>query len=162
MNVREATDDDVPSIQRVAERSWEHDYPGILSRETLVEGVHEWYSDGRLGDELAKSDSHLLVAERNGAVAGFVHAVLAGDEGDVLRVYVDPDHRGEAVGSALLEAAVATMFEHGAVHVRAMVLAENEPGQAFYRSHGFEREDESDETEIAGERYEEYRYVLGR
>ena len=168
MEIRQATPEDIAAVQRIAERSWEHDYPDILSRESVVVGVHEWYSEERLDDELGRSDAVVLVADRQGEVVGFVHAAWAnGDdgpsrEGDVLRVYVDPDHRGEAVGSALLETAVATLFERDVERVRAMVLAENAPGKAFYRSHGFEREEGSNETQIAGERYEEHSYVLVR
>lgn len=168
MEIRLATSGDVGAVQRVAEHSWEHDYPDILSRESIVEGVHEWYSEERLDDEFDRSDAAVLVADRQGEVVGFVHAAWADGadgpsrEGDVLRVYVDPDHRGKAVGSALLETAVATLFERDVERIRAMVLAENDPGKAFYRSHGFEREEGSNETEIAGERYEEHSYVLAR
>lgn len=162
MEIREASRADLPAIQAVAETSWEVDYPDVLSRESAVEGAHEWYSRERMESELHGASSLLLVAERDGRVVGFVHAAWSGDEGDVMRVYVDPDERGEGVGSALLESAVATLFERDVDRVRAMVLAANEPGKAFYRSHGFEPTDETHETEITGERYEEHVYALQR
>lgn len=162
MEIRYATSADLSGIEAVAEASWEHDYPDVFSRESAVEGVHEWYAEETMAGELLQSDAVVHVAERDGTVVGFAHAAWTGDEGDVMRVYVHPDHRGQGVGSALLETAVATLFERDVERVRAMVLAENEPGKAFYRSHGFEREDETHETSIAGERYEEYGFVLER
>ena len=162
MEIRHATGEDAESIESVAETSWEHEYPDVLSREAAVEGANEWYAEGRMASELSQSDAVVLVAEREGAVVGFTHAAWSGDEGDVMRVYVDPNHRGEGVGSALLETAVATLFERDVDRVRAMVLAENDPGKAFYRSHGFEPEEGSHETVIAGERFEESAYVLER
>lgn len=162
MEIRHATREDLPEIEAVAEASWEADYPDVFTRESAVESAHEWYSEESMEGELVQSDGVILVADRDGGVIGFAHAAWTGDEGDVMRVYVDPDHRGQAIGSALLETAVATLFERDVDRIRAMVLAENEPGKAFYRSHGFEREDETHETVIAGDRYEEYSYVLTR
>lgn len=160
MTVREATEDDVAAVQRVAERSWEQDYPDILSRETAVEGVHEWYSEERIERELESADARLFVAERAEEVVGFAHTVVAGEEGDVLRLYVDPDHRGEGVGASLLDEAVEYLFEQGVDRVKAMVLVDNEAGNQFYRSHGFEPARESHETEIGGEFYGERTWVL--
>lgn len=162
MEIRTATPDDVGAIQTVAERSWTTDYPDIVSRETADEGVHEWYSDERVREEIDRPDADVLVATVDDDVVGFVHAVWTGEEGDVLRVYVDPERRGDGIGSALLETAVDRLFEAEVEHVRAMVLADNDPGQAFYRSHGFERLDETHRTEIAGEYYEEAAYRLER
>lgn len=162
MEIRRATADDVQAIERVAEAAWEHDYPDVLSRETAVDGVHEWYDEAAIRAELDHTDAAVLVADADGAVVGFTHAAWTGSEGSVTRVYVDPEHRGRAVGSALLETAVATLFERGVDVVRAMVLADNEPGQAFYRSHGFRRIEGSHETVIAGETFAEYTFVLER
>lgn len=162
VDVRPATRDDIGGIVRIAERSWEHDYPDILSRETAAEGVHEWYSEGRLASELRGEDARIFVAEDGDGVMGFVHTARTDGEGDVLRLYVDPGHRGEGIGSALLDRAVEYLFDRGAERVRAMVLAANEPGHEFYRTQGFERAPETEETEIAGDRYEEHAYVLER
>lgn len=162
MDVRQATPADVGAIQRVAERSWTADYPEITSRESAVEGVHEWYSEQRLADEIDRSDAVVLVAEREGTVVGFAHAAWSGRQGDVMRVYVDPDHRDQGVGSALLESTVATLFERDVEEVRAMVLADNEPGNEFYREHGFERLAETHDTRIADEFYEERVWKLAR
>lgn len=162
MEIREASRGDLPAIQAIAEASWEVDYPDVLSRESAVEGAHEWYAGARMESELHAANSLLLVAERDGEVVGFAHAAWSGDDGDVMRVYVNPDDRGDGVGSALLESAVATLFERDVDRVRAMVLAANEPGKTFYRSHGFEPAGESHETTIAGERFEEQVFALER
>ncbi len=162
MDLRQATPDDLEAIQRVAERSWTADYPAFTSRESAVEGVHEWYSERRLHEEIDRPDAVVLVAERVGDVVGFAHAAWSGQQGDVMRVYVDPDHRGQGVGSALLESTVATLFERDVEEVRGMVLADNEPGNEFYRSHGFERLEETHETRIADEFYDEHVWKLAR
>jgi ribosomal protein S18 acetylase RimI-like enzyme len=87
--------------------------------------------------------------------------VVDDDEGHVLRLYVDPEHRRRGVGSRLLERACEELFERGTDRVFALVLADNERGNAFYRDHGFEKVDEN-ETTIAGASFRENTFALER
>jgi ribosomal protein S18 acetylase RimI-like enzyme len=160
MDVREAIPDDVADICAVAEASWQTDYPAILNRENLADAVRDWYEEASLHEELSRADAVILVADDDGDVVGFSHANLGRTQGDILRLYVSPDHRGAGVGSALLDATVETLRRGGAEHVTAMVLAENEQGNAFYRAAGFEFTNDSSETVIGGEHYREHTYVL--
>ncbi len=161
MNIRDATTDDINDIRQVAETSWDGDYPDILSRETIHEGVDEWYSPDQLRDSLAWAHTVILVAERDDAVIGFVHAVFDRESttGDILRLYVHPDHRGEGVGRRLFEAVRDELTAVGVAQLRAMVLAENDVGNGFYQSFGFELSDTEDIT-IGGERCQENTLVL--
>lgn len=161
MNVREATDDDIDAIRRIAERSWEVDYPAILTRETAEEAVAEWYDADSIAEAIAEGRTELLVAERDGEVVGFAHATWNASEGAayILRLYVHPDHRSRGVGAELLERTRKALSGYGVDRIHAMVLADNDPGNAFYERFGFERADES-ETQIGEETYQETRYVL--
>ena len=110
-----------------------------------------------------------MLADRDGEVAGFVQAFGPSDdthteerEGSILRLYVRPDARGEGVGRELLDAARAELFDRGSDRVRAMTLAANEAGRAFYAACGLTKTDEVAETVIDGERYEEVVFVDDR
>ncbi|SDR30149.1 GNAT family N-acetyltransferase [Natronobacterium texcoconense] len=168
MAVREATTDDVDAIREVARRSWEQDYPDVLSRESIREGVGEWYSPELVRDSIVWSQALLLVADRDDEVVGFAHAIWEpddesahgeGGEGHLLRVYVDPAHRGEGIGGQLLETTVDRLFDRGVDRVKSMVLEENDLGNKFYQSFGFERES-TEEISIGDERYTECTYVV--
>jgi ribosomal protein S18 acetylase RimI-like enzyme len=159
MNVREADEGDIEGIRGVAHRSWERDYPGILSRETIVETVEEWYGPDRLAFDIGSNDAHVLVASGNDGVIGFAHAVGESGTGTLLRLYVDPEYRGRGVGTRLLEAACGALADAGCTDVEAMVLEANKPGNAFYRGFGFEPDRES-ETTIGGDAYDEVVYTL--
>jgi ribosomal protein S18 acetylase RimI-like enzyme len=161
MDVREATHEDIDDIRRVAERSWEVDYPSILTRETAEEVVSEWYDPDVLAGAIAEGRTELLVAERDGEVVGFAHATWNATEGEgyILRLYVHPDHRSRGIGGELLERTRKAISGYDLDRIHAMVLAENDPGNAFYERFGFERADES-ETQIGEESYQENRYVL--
>ncbi|MFD1562297.1 GNAT family N-acetyltransferase [Haloarchaeobius amylolyticus] len=163
MSIRDATTDDVDAIQRVAHTSWEADYPDILSRESIQEGVDDWYTEALIRDSIIWSQALMLVAERDGSVVGFAHATFEPDEhtGTILRLYVDPDHRGEGIGSDLLTATRDRLFEQGVERIRAMVLAANDVGNEFYRSFGFEHT-ATESVQIGAESYEERTYVLER
>lgn len=161
MEIRQATEADIEPIEQVARETWETDYPDILHRETIEEEVEEWYNDDQLEIELEEEDAILLVAEIDGEVVGFTHAVRRRRTGYILRVYTSPDHRGEGVGSELLTKARDVLLTRGVDNVRAMVLAENEPGNAFYESFGFEKVDE-EETVIGGDTYTENVYERKR
>jgi len=179
MTVREASADDVAGIREVARTAWEVDYPEILSRETAERGVEEWYESSHIEGGVTGSRTRLFVAcadesdsadegdsvadgEDAEVIVGFAHAELGGDdEGYVLRLYVHPDHRNRGLGRRLLERTRDDLFAHGAERINAMVLAANEPGNAFYRSLGFEKVEEG-ETRIGGETYRENTYALER
>lgn len=158
MGVRQATTGDVDDIRTVAEAAWAADYPDVLTRETVTEGVDEWYDTERVSEALAIPGTTLLVMERDDEIRGFSHAFRSGATGDILRLYVHPDHRRQGVGSGLVESTVDELFSQGVSRVRAMVLVGNEQGQSFYESFGFERVDQG-ETRIAGERFPEYTYI---
>lgn len=158
MDIREATTDDIESIRRVARASWEADYPAILSRETAEEGVEEWYAPERIEREIESDDALVPVVEAEGEVTGFAHAVADERGGTVLRLYVAPDHRRHGAGSDLLEHVREGLEARGAERVHAMVLAENELGNEFYRQRGFELLEDG-ETAIGETTYRENVYV---
>lgn len=162
MTIRTATPEDAEGVRTVAEASWEEDYPEILSSESLTDGLDEWYSLPGIEDAIERSDSRTLVTQRDGSVAGFVHAVwdVERSVGHVLRLYVHPDHRGEGIGTDLLETVCGELFDNGADRVRAMVLEANEVGNEFYSDSGFEHVD-TEEIDIGGETYRENTYELG-
>ncbi|MFB6171224.1 MAG: N-acetyltransferase family protein [Haloarculaceae archaeon] len=161
MTTRVATGDDVEAIRQVAERAWEADYPDVLTRETAETAVTDWYDPGRLATEIGRARTLVLVGERDGVVVGFSHGTWNYDarEGYILRMYVHPDHRRAGIGRELLERTCVELAGQGVERVNAMVLAENEPGNAFYEHFGFECADQH-ETTIGDAAYRENRYVL--
>ncbi|WP_436346045.1 GNAT family N-acetyltransferase [Natronorubrum sp. FCH18a] len=163
MAIREATVDDIEAIQDVAQQSWTRDYPKILSRESLQEGLDDWYSEERVRDSIVWARALMLVVERDDEIVGFAHATWdnSTDEGNILRVYVAPDSRGEGIGGRLLEETCHSLFEQGVERVKAMVLDANELGKRFYSEFGFEKGD-VEEISIGGDTYQECTYVLER
>ena len=161
MTIREATTDDIDAIQDVAQSSWTDDYPDILSRESIEDGLDEWYSDELIRDSIIWSRAFMLVAEHDGEVAGFAHATIDFDEneGTLLRVYVAPAFRNEGLGRQLLEETRDRLVDQGVERIKAMVLEANELGNAFYRGFGFEQV-ATEAVKIGEDTHTECTYVL--
>ncbi|MEU7008731.1 GNAT family N-acetyltransferase [Streptomyces sp. NPDC046332] len=93
-------------------------------------------SDDRDGIErlVARDPEALLLAERDGELAGTVIAGFDGWRCHLYRLAVHPDHRRRGVGGALLAAAEERFVRLGGRRADAMVLDHNELGQHAWRA----------------------------
>ena len=85
------------------------------------------------------SDALFLVAEGNGAdaIAGYVVALDAADEGEILNLAVAPADRRNGLGRALVEDVLEALAERGVRQVYLEVRESNAPARALYAAHGF-------------------------
>ncbi|ELY64769.1 GNAT family N-acetyltransferase [Natronococcus jeotgali] len=158
MEIRPAATNDRESLRRIARETW-HDTYDELSEETIDETIDDWYGDEELERALSEPGTAVLVAEADGEVVGFTHGVVQGEEGDVLRMYVHPDRQREGIGTALHERLREDLEDFNMSLMRAIDLASNEGGRAFYEGLGFERTGDG-EVEIGGESRREVVYTL--
>ena len=94
-----------------------------------------------------KPDKVVLVAERDGAVVGYVYAgaegndymVLRGPAGEIYDLVVDPDYRRQGIGTVLLEAALAALTKLGAPRAVLFTAEKNQGAQAMFAALGFRR-----------------------
>ncbi|HEX4496581.1 MAG TPA: GNAT family N-acetyltransferase [Thermoanaerobaculia bacterium] len=100
-----------------------------------------------LGSQLEKPDIIVLAAERDGEVIGYTYAgvegtdymSLRGPAGVVYDLVVDPAHREQGVGRALLDAALAALQAKGAPRAVLSTAERNEPAQRLFARAGFRR-----------------------
>jgi ribosomal protein S18 acetylase RimI-like enzyme len=86
---------------------------------------------------LAKPSSDILVAEE----AGIIGALMVGHDGHrgwLYYVAVDPAHRKQGIGRALVGAAEKWLSQRGVPKVHLMVRETNEAVAAFYRRIGYD------------------------
>ncbi|OLZ41342.1 GCN5 family acetyltransferase [Natrinema saccharevitans] len=160
MKIREATDSDAEAIRTIARDSLGSTYTDFLEAETIDEAVEQWYGDS-IADELADDRTLFLLVERDGEIAGFSQSELVGQRantGRLLWLHVHPDHRGDGTGVRLLVRTRERLLEEGTDGIQCFVLADNEGGNEFYRSHGFEQAGQR-EVEIGSETFTENVYV---
>lgn len=156
MEVRSLQFDDATAIRKLARRSLETAYAPVLPDPVIATAIEEWYTGEAIDTYLADDEMVFTVGDIDDEIVGFCqcHVVDHLGKGRILWVHVDPDHRGIGIGSELLTAAVEGLHDRGIETVTAVVLAEHEPGVAFYEANGFHRLADR-EVEIGGERFRE-------
>lgn len=98
-----------------------------------------------LGTQLKEERVIVLVAEREGAVVGYVYAglegmdymALRGPAGAIYDVVVDPAARRQGVGRQLLDKAVENLKEKGAPQIVLSTAAKNDEAQQLFAKAGF-------------------------
>jgi ribosomal protein S18 acetylase RimI-like enzyme len=108
------------------------------------EGVESAYASF-LGRALDSTDDCVFVAERDGAVVGYVFAALEplswkelrGPAGFIHDVAVAEEARRSGIGTKLVEAAVEWLRSHGAPRVILWSAAPNAIARALFRRLGF-------------------------
>jgi ribosomal-protein-alanine N-acetyltransferase len=82
---------------------------------------------------------HYLVAEADGAIAGYAGLLATRQGADVQTLAVARQHRRHGVARQLLDALLTEARRRGSPEVLLEVRAENEAAQALYARVGFER-----------------------
>jgi ribosomal protein S18 acetylase RimI-like enzyme len=145
--VRRATPADMPAVGRLGALLVEehHAFDAqrfIAPRKRTPEDYARF-----LGTQLKEPEAAVLVAETQGVVIGYAYVAVEGWDYMALRgpagalhdVIVDPAHRGQGVGTMLLEAALAFLKSRGAPRVVLSTAEQNEGAQRLFARAGFRR-----------------------
>ena len=125
IEIRPAEARDLPALGRLGASMVRlhhgFDAARFMSPGERVEEGYAWF----LGTQLAEADAFVAVAERAGAIVGYVYSGLEPQSWKELRdaagfihdLVVDERERGKGIGSALAEAAAAWLESRGAPRV---------------------------------------------
>jgi ribosomal-protein-alanine acetyltransferase len=95
------------------------------------------YSRRTLRAFLRLPGAECLVAEEKGEIVGFILTDHHRAAGHIITLDVAPDARRKGVGTALLNAAHASMAAHGVREVELETSTSNQPAIAFWKHHGY-------------------------
>jgi ribosomal-protein-alanine N-acetyltransferase len=144
-HIRKGTEDDHGAINTINRRAW----AGGITTYELLEQRHGCI-DGRrwskqvtddIADYLTQPDVTTFVAEQEGMIIGYATARIrendVSDIGEVGYNAVDPDYRGQHVGTALIEQVIGYLEEQGARVLTVSTLESDEPARHIYERLGF-------------------------
>ena len=100
-----------------------------------------------LGSQSEQPDKLVLVAERDGAVVGYAYAgaegndymALRGPAGVIYDLVVDPAHRRQGIGTALLDATQSALAARGEPRAVLSTAERNAGAQRMFEKAGFRR-----------------------
>jgi ribosomal protein S18 acetylase RimI-like enzyme len=161
MELRESETTDTERVRELAESTITASY--ALSPQQIEALLEENFGEDQLENTFEDADSVILVAENGvdgeeSTIAGVVKATVTEDAGEVRWLFVDPEHRGNGIGTRLFDTAVETLREQGVEQVSVSTLEANREGGQFPERFGFERTDDRS-VEVVGESLVEYVYV---
>lgn len=134
--LRPAAIADIPAIAALARRIWHTHYPGIITTGQIDYMLARMYSAETLGEQVAHPHGRFLLAEAEGALAGFVYAEReAPGRCFIHKIYVNTVLHGRGIGAALM--AGAEDFAGAGAEMRLMVARLNVKAINFYFTQGF-------------------------
>lgn len=146
-HIRPATADDAPALGELGALLLRAHY-GFDSARFMAPGANpERGYGGFLASQLSDSDAVVLVAERRGAVVGYVYAGLEPRSWKELReacgfihdVAVLDAERRTGIATALVDAAMAWLRSRGAPRAMLWTAERNEGAHRLFNSMGFRR-----------------------
>ncbi len=139
VDIRKLKKKDIPRVQRIARRSWQTTYEGIIPKKIQDEFIADYYSKRML--KKRRCNNHFLVAEKEGKMVGFAEYTKILPDGSVHlhAIYLDPDYLRQGIGSALIRFA---MENFDANIMTLHVVRQNERAIRFYEKTGFKAVDE--------------------
>lgn len=160
--VRLGRDEDAPAIARVHVRAWQQAYRGIVERE-LLDALDEQQRTAEWRGWLRREGHESLVAELGDELVAFCSLIACRDRdaapatGEIMAIYVSPEHARRGTGRALLEATAARA--QGRYRALTLwVLARNARARRFYEACGFVPDGACQQVGIGGARLAEVRY----
>jgi len=132
--IRMADGNDLKDVLDVGRRTWPVVYGPIAGEEYVAMGLAKWWTEDATIPAIRAG--RVTVAELDGTVVGIASVGPHENHLVLWKLYVLPEYQGKAIGSALMDAVVASAR---GVHkeIRLSYLDGNGLAEAFYRSKGF-------------------------
>ena len=135
---KEASEQDIPLIRRLAEEAWKSAYLEILSAEQIDYMLQEMYSEKEIFSHLKNPNYHYFIIEENSISAGFMGFENHYEENSTKlhRVYLLENFKGKGLGKCALEF-LKEKVRDSSDHRIILNVNKNNSAQKMYESQGF-------------------------
>lgn len=147
LNIRNASESDIPAIARLHVEGWKGAYGGIVNQ-AYLDALSVDQRIANWTDWMASGESTVFIADWDGTPAGFVtigrtktpppgsSPIRPSHSGEIYALYLTPEHWRQGIGTALLKHAARELKDrkHGAICL--WVLDANTRARGFYEKMG--------------------------
>ncbi len=159
MEIRAIKAEEADEISRIYALSWKSAYRGIVG-DAYLDGLNEL----RWSQILLKEPSSSFVILEKGERVGTASIKYDCDEnmkdaGEIVSIYLKPEHTGKGYGKALFAFCLSKLAELGCGSAFLWTFEKNERARAFYESFGFAWDGQKKHLDIGGESIPVIRYV---
>lgn len=163
MEIRKATIDDVKEISRIHALSWKSAYKGIIPK-TYLDELKEDFWVPAFVDWIKNNVLTAQLIFENGSSVGCIAYGKSRDNslsswGEIVSIYLLPEHFGKGYGNKLLEGALLDLKQSGYQSIYLWVLKENKRARHFYEKNGFQCNNDKCICEIMGKQLTDIRYI---
>lgn len=146
LTLRPATPADAPALARLGADSFVAKFGHLYRPEDLAGFLAESHGEATVAGQIADPGMRVMLAERDGRLAGFCKLVMAcgwpeharGQRGiELKQLYTDAAATGQGIGARLMERALEEAARFGADEIQLSVYSENPGAQKFYARYGF-------------------------
>lgn len=137
--IRPATPADVLGIAEVARATWDTTYAQSIASHNRRQILDRAYGPEALREAMEAEPGWFFVATAHEeTIVGFAHYLQRFDaQGELVRIYVHPDHQRRGIGRAFLATGLAALAAAGISHCYVSVEVHNAGARAFYERFGF-------------------------
>lgn len=137
IEIRPATPQDIPDIERLARKIWPVTYGNILTPEQLNYMLDYFYNPTALEDQLVKQGHRFIMAMLDKEAVGFASwSLIQPGVYKLHKLYVDTSIQGKGIGKKLVDYIVDVLENDKATALRLNVNRHNK-ARVFYEKIGF-------------------------
>lgn len=134
--IRRGDTADVAAVSRLLNETWHRTYDGLMGPEAVTRMSAAWHRPEVLAQQLGRTRSAFLVAERGRRIVGHAYARMTrGGALFLARLYVHPDYQRRSIGTELLTH-LLPLFPQ-AQTIELTVVKQNIRAVEFYRRYEF-------------------------
>ncbi len=163
IEIKKASLEHVEGISRVCIEGCLDTYKEIKSIENIERNNQIFYNYERIIEELNEMegwDGYIVALDQSQVVGAIGGGMISSGKSEVFVLYLDPERRGEGIGTKLLDFLTAIQREKGSKEQWVSVQKGNMKGIPFYEKRGFKKVAEQPAySNIEGENYISLRYL---
>ncbi len=140
MNIKTASIEDIPEIQRLSNEIWKKVYPSVVTLDQIEYMLERIYSHDSLTNQMEDLKHQFILVQWNDENVGYAsYSIKSAEEPNRFRLhklYMQPETHGNGLGKGVLKYIINQILPLGAKELELNVHKRN-PAYHFYLYMGF-------------------------